>query len=347
MNRNIPLAICAVVLFALSLLTWYCGQTRAERFERGQRFLPNLNPDEIAEILITKGEETTHLKRSDDEFLVVSSHGYQAKNEAVNRFISDVLDLSLEKEVGKSDSLAEELEVKPGGEETIEIVFRNAAEKEMVHFFVGKALEGGSGHYLRRVDDDNPRIYLSAKRVFLNTQDSQFLEKQILNVKAEEIESVEGPDFTVKDQEGTLKLSNVPAGKQEKSSEMSKVKSAVSYLNFEEVFLADDPGVADLGFAQALKVDLKDDTGYIVESATKDDAIFIRVKGYSEIERVSISKEESEEELKKKSEILARAEEIEKFNNYHGSWVYKLSDYVGKKFTLSKADLLEDVKKED
>ena len=40
-----------VVLFLLSVWAYRSSTVRADRFESGQRFLPNLNPDEVAEQL--------------------------------------------------------------------------------------------------------------------------------------------------------------------------------------------------------------------------------------------------------------------------------------------------------
>ena len=49
------LIMVAAALFLFSALSYRASVKRAERFERGQSFLPNLNPDEIAEILIFDG----------------------------------------------------------------------------------------------------------------------------------------------------------------------------------------------------------------------------------------------------------------------------------------------------
>ena len=138
MNVNRKLAVVAIVLLILSVWAYRSSLVRAERFERGQPFLANLNPDEIAEIVITKGAESVTLKRGEDSFTIAEAEGYPAKNESVNRFIRNLLELKLEKNVGSGEDLHQELELVPGGDNTTEVVLSNAAEKEMVHFLVGK-----------------------------------------------------------------------------------------------------------------------------------------------------------------------------------------------------------------
>ena len=44
---------------------------------------------------------------------------------------------------------------------------------------------------------------------------------------------------------------------------------------------------------------------------------------------------------KKRRVCLRRSDEIAKFDQYHGSWVYKLSATDGEKFALTRADIVE------
>jgi hypothetical protein len=341
MKANRILATVAVVLLVLSVWVYHHSVTRAERFERGQRFLPNLNPDEIAAISITKGEETINLERADENFTVVSANGYPAKNETVIRFIKDVLELGLDKEVGSGADLEEELELVPGGENTVEVVFNDANDKEMVHFLVGKQFEGGSGSYLRRVTGEESEIFLSSKGLHLTTDEGSFLKKEILDVKREDIARIAGPDFVVSDTEDGLKLENVPGGREEKPSEMNKIKGVLTYLRFDEVFVADDSEVRGLGFQMNLEVELKDSSGYRLATAKKGDKSFLRISGFHKVTGVQVSRDETEEELEEKADILERSAEIESFNSFHGSWVYQISDTTAEKIGLKKVHLTQ------
>ncbi|MEM9599299.1 MAG: hypothetical protein AAGD06_33830, partial [Acidobacteriota bacterium] len=168
---NLRILAAAAVLLLLSAFTYRNSVQRAERFERGQSFLSNLNPDEIVKIEIKKGDDTTLLERTDagDRFVLASADGYYAANGEVNRFIKDVLGIGLEKEIGENEGLHGELGLVSGGEETLEVAFTGAADKEMVRFLVGSADEGGVGSYVRRADAGDSTVYLTERRVYLDT----------------------------------------------------------------------------------------------------------------------------------------------------------------------------------
>ena len=126
-----------------------------------------------------------------------------------------------------------------------------------------------------------------------------------------------------------------------KSSEVNRLGSVLSGLRFDEVFVADDPEVRDLEFEPALKVDLADGSGYELSLAARDERYFMKIRGFNTVQQVAISREESEEELKEKAEMLTRADEIDEFNSFHGSWVYEISKWTAEKLELRRGDLID------
>jgi len=342
MKINKILGVVAAVLLVISALSYRESVTRAERFERGQKFLPNLNPDEIAEIVVTKGENATRLRRSDDEFVIVDANGYPAKNDAVNRFVKQVLDVSLEKRVGSGADLENELELTVGDEDTLDVVFTDKNDKTMVQFLVGKPFDDGNGSYVRRVDVEDSEIYLTDKIVYLSSSHDDFLKKEILNVAQTEIVGIKGPDYVVEDRDGVLQLAGVPGGKKENITRMGQIKAGLTALRFNKHFLADDPEVVNLSFDSTVTFDLKDQSGYQVTVASNDDKHYVKIRGFHKVQEISIAPDDDEEVVKEKSEILARADEIRKFNAFHGSWVYEVSETIAGKIRLVRSDLLED-----
>jgi len=339
LNRN--LGIAALVLLVLSAFTYRESVTRAERFERGQKFLQHLNPDEIAQITVKKGEEETSLRRQGDEFVVTSADGYPAANESVNRFLRDVLDLSLEKEVGSGESLEKELELRPGGEATVEVAFKNEGGKDMVRFLVGKSVEeGGSGSYVLRTDSDDPTIYLTSSRVYLRTDQDELLKKDVVDVKSEDVVRVVGPGYELTNEEGTMKLAGLPAGKKE-TSKANQAMSMLTSLRFSKHHLADAPEVQNLSWT-AVEVYLNDDSGYVVDVATSGEKHYLKIEGFHQAERVEIARDAGDEEVKQTADTLARIDELQKFNAFHGSWVYEVTEYVAKKFLVTRDELMED-----
>lgn len=373
-KTNRTLAIAAVALFLLSFLSYRESVERAERFERGQQFLPNLNPDEIAKVTLQKGEEETVLERRGDEFVVQTANGYPADNQAVNRFIKDVLDLSLEKEVGSGAELETELGLEPGGAETTEVVFANDAGKEMVRFLVGNAFEGeggAAGNYVRRTDADENTIYLTSSRVYLETDSETFVRKEILDIERDQVVAIEGEDFRfardtgdamaedVTEEDATeedateedvastaatdapLELLDVPAGKKP-SSLANQLKNVLSGLRFTENYLADAPEVRGLVFGPPLTVELGDQSGYRLAVVERGGDHFLRIEGFHKVSQVEITLDADEDEVRQTSKLLERGDEIQQFNELHGSWIYKVNESVANRVGARKADLLED-----
>jgi len=156
-----------------------------------------------------------------------------------------------------------------------------------------------------------------------------------------DIERIEGPDFAIVRGEDGLELEAMPRGTKEKPSEMNKVKNALDSLRFDEVFLADADELRGLRLQQTLDVRLTDGSGYRVALAERDGEHFLQIAGYHTVDRVAIDREESEEELEGKAAILARADEIATFNQFHGSWVYRVSETTAEKLGLRQSDLIE------
>ena len=65
---------------------------------------------------------------------------YPARNESVNRVLRDLLQIELEKEVGRGAGLAAELEIDPPTDETVDVTLMNSTEQEMVHLRIGKSV---------------------------------------------------------------------------------------------------------------------------------------------------------------------------------------------------------------
>jgi len=341
MNLNRNLTIIAVVLLVASVWVYQSGIARADRFERGQRFLPSLNPDDVAEIAISKGTEHVTLKRGEDGFTITEIHGYPATNESVNRVLRSLVELELDKEVGAGDDLYRELGLTADAVEMTELTLRSPDGSDMVQLRLGKPFDGGDGSYLRRIDGDGGPAYLSTHRVSLSTSADTFLAKEIVNISADRIERIDGLDFAVVRTESGLELDRIPAGREENPSAMSRAKGMLGYLRFDEVFLADDDELAGLAMRQVADVRLTDGSGYRLALAERDDEHFLQIIGYHTVNQVSVDRDESTEELEGKAEILGRADEISRFNRFHGSWVYRVSETTADKLSLQKADLIQ------
>ena len=341
MNLNRNLTIIAVVLLVASVWVYQSGIARADRFERGQRFLPSLNPDDVAEIAISRDTERVTLKRGEDGFTVNEIRGYPATNESVNRVLRSLVELELDKEIGTGDDLYRELGLTADAAEMTELTLRATGGADMVQLRVGKAFEGGDGTYLRRLDGGGGPAYLSTRRFSLDPSADTFLAKEIINIGADRIERIDGLDFAIVRTESGLELDRFPATREENPSAMGRAKGMLSYLRFDEVFLADDDELAGLAMRQVADVRLTDGSGYRLALAERDGEHFLQIVGYHTVNQVSVDRDESTEELEDKAEILGRADEISRFNRFHGSWVYRINDTTADKLSLRKVDLTQ------
>ncbi|NJL28155.1 MAG: DUF4340 domain-containing protein [Thermoanaerobaculia bacterium] len=349
---NGALAVSVLALFLLSFLSWRESVVRAQRFERGQKFLPNLNPDEIAEIEIKKGETKTQLRRSrvdptageaaKDHFVVASADGYPAKNEAINRLIQGVLGIALEKKIGTSAALDRDLGLEADGAETLELTLKDAGGQTMVQFRVGQTQDGsGTGSYVRRTDRPEDPVYLTSSRVYLASGDDEFLQDEIVDVKQDQITAIRGADFDLVERGDNLELEGLPAGKKLDSSKLSQLRSLLSYLRFEKHHLADAPELQGLAFGDPIQLELEDQSGYQLRVAEQGGKHYLQIRGFMAVKQVAVGPDDSDEKNAANAEVLARADAIQGFNELHGSWIYEVSEAVAEKIEMRKRQLLE------
>jgi len=252
------------------------------------------------------------------------------------------MDIKLEKRVGSGDDLAAELGVVAGAEGSTEVELSGEGDRTMVHFVVSKAVEEGVGCYVRRLDTDDQTIFLTSSGVTLNAAASSYLETEILDVKASRIAAIRGSDLLIEaGDDGELALKGVPSGWEPKPSAMNKIKGVLSFLSFDEVYLADDPQVADLHFSRQLEIELDDGSGYRLALAEKGDDAYLQVSGYHTVTSLSVDPQEGDEQLKEKAQIMSRANEIQEFNAIHGSWIYKINTATAEKVKMKKSDLMQ------
>jgi hypothetical protein len=348
-NWNKILGAAAAVLLVLSALTYWGEVSRADRFERGQKLLQSFDADEVFTIELATDGQNLSLQRQADGFVVREAGGYRARNEAINRLMRNLLDVELTKRVGAGDDLAEQLglEVTPevdaadSGTEATEVALLNASGEDMVRLIFAPAEEAENASYVRRMSGDDRGIYLTAARVFLDTTAKEYLDRELVEHPVSEIVRLSGPDFTLeRNDDGDLVLADQPQRALD-SGAVSRLSSLINRLRFDEVFVADDPEVAGLEFDRQLRFELEDRSGYILEAAVRGDEHFLKIAATFAVDRLEITREESDEELKEKSEILRRSDEVGQFNTYHGSWIYRLESFDGEKLGMALTDLTE------
>lgn len=352
MRTNAILAAVAGALVALSAWSYVSSTTRAERFARGQRFLPNLDPDTVAGIVLEKGEGATRLERDGDRFVLPDEGGYPAKNEAVNRFLRDLLQIELDQDVGSGDDLAADVGLI--GEENADarttIALLDERDADMVRFVAVDAAGDVGGSYVRRLDETGGgRIYRTSKRIYLQTGADAYLDQEILNVERDSIASIRGGDFDFAravDEEtgeatGDLVLADLGDDEKE-TARANQLKTLLQGLRFQKHHLADSEEVADLRFDAGLTYALTDGSGYELQVATEGEKHYLRIRGTYDAAPTTIALDADEDEVRETSERLSRADEIRDFNAFHGSWIYEVTEVTAEKLRRTRDELVED-----
>lgn len=340
---NRKLGIATAVLFVLALFTYHHSTSRAERFETGQTFLQNLNPDEIAGIEIHVGgagsEESVTLSRVGERFVLAERNGYRAKNEEINRVVRDLLNASLDRRMGAGEDLESELGLT--GDEAVSVVLENASGEEMVSLRLGSTADDG-GRYVQRIDGEDQSIYRTEAALSVATDPSTFLDKEIVDHPSSSVVRIDGPGYVLareQAEDGTWQGGLALESGDTDEPEANRLGGFLSRLAFDEVLVADDPAVAGLRFDRRFTFRLDDLSGYRIEVAEDGDQVYARFEGFLEVDRVEVSAEESDEELEEKADVLRRNDEIIQFNQFHGSWVYRLRDFDAEKLELTASDL--------
>ena len=343
---NRRLGIATLILFALALFTYHHSTSRAERFESGQTFLQNLNPDEIVGIEIRSGgdgeegaADSVTLRREGERYVLAERSGYRAKNEEINRVVRDLLDATLDRRMGAGEDLAAELGMT--GENAVSVALRNSAGDEMVTLRLGDTADDG-GRYVQRLDGDDQAIYRTEAALSVATDPATFLAKEIVDHPSSAVVRIDGPDYVLakeQDEEGNWQGALALDSGETNSSEANRLGGFLSRLAFDEVLVADDPSVAGLRFDGAYVFRLDDLSGYRVDVARDGDQAYARFEAFLEVDRVEVSAEETDEELEEKADVLRRNDEVIQFNQFHGSWVYRLRDFDLEKLDLTASDL--------
>jgi hypothetical protein len=275
--------------------------------------------------------------------VVAEKRDFPASNSAVNKLLRDLLDIGLEREIGRGEDLQAELEIEPVGPDTVAIDLGDAGGQTMVQMRVGKTFADGPGHYIQRLDEPDAAIYLTSSSVQVATDASSFLDKIIVDHDGSQVAFVAGPDFRLgRAAEGEdLTLQNLPAGQKVRSSEVGRLESLLDGLRFDDVFVADAGEVTGLEFDRLLEIGLLDGSSYQLSLAQRDERSFLRIRGNNEVQQVAITVDEAEEELREKAEQLSRADEIDEFNRFQGSWIYEISEFTANKLLVEREDLIE------
>ncbi len=179
-----------------------------------------------------------------------------------------------------------------------------------------------------------------------------YVDQALVLAKREDIESVTvispGGQYALKpkqDGQGAV-LENIPPGKKLKDSDSNRVLIALTDLRLTDV-KKKSAETAEPKPDRQYVCRLKDSTVYTINIAEKDAKTYITCQADFTGQRpTTISKTESEQELKEKEAKLLADDKAKEFTAKHQVWIYEIADWKAKDLTKELSYLLEDIKQE-
>jgi hypothetical protein len=345
------LGVVACVLFVATILLYGVERKRAVEAQRGALLVQGLELGEVASVKVSAKDKSVTLEKKDGKFVVAERNGYPASVKKVNDLFLDILGIRIAEKVTSSTDNHKELGVVQGGEEATVVEFVGKEGKALVGVVIGKSASRGSGKYVRLADQDT--VYTSEKSLWLNSDVTQYLDSDIVDVKKDDVERVEitvGKEHyaIVRNDKKKIVLDAVPEGRKQKDWEVESAFDALSSLSFNDV-VVEKP--KDLAFDATCVCRTKKHQTYTVQLAKKGDKHYAKFacQGPSdaEIERASrIRKDEPKEKLVEKDAILTARDAADAFNEKHGPWLYELSNWKAEKMRKPVKDLTEEKPKD-
>ena len=304
------------------------------------------DPSDIDTIILGTGEDAVTLKREDTNFVVMNKDGYPAITNEINALITSCLDIRTTELYTENPANHKDLGVTE--EEAKHIVkFLRPDSELLTGVIVGKDNGKGRRNFVRLIPGD--RVYVALERPLIKDQAMNYVEKEIISVSREDVESVtvqspaESYTLHAKKEGQGIVLENQPAGKKLKEGEGENVFMALTYLQFEDVRKI-SPQDGELSFEREFICRKKDSTIYTLKITRKDAKTYLVCDGEF-TDNTPVTKEnsiESEEELKKKESKLLAIESAKEFTARHNGWIYEISEDNAGKLVKELSELLED-----
>lgn len=219
-----------------------------------ERVVPDLEQriNEVAAIRIASGGEQVTLERRDGAWVVASSAGYPAKFETVKQALVSLAEL--EPRERKTADPARYGRIGLGepeeGSDSVGVVLLDDAGGEIASVVLGDEVTAGGTpqRYVRTAASE--QSWLAEGRVTLPTDQMQWMEREVLRIGRDRVARVtithpDGEAVAIVREEGgaNYALEALPEGREPRSpGEVGAPASALSFLRFDDVRSASDPG---------------------------------------------------------------------------------------------------------
>ena len=250
------LLVVAGILVALTFLR-FSDDRQAGDANLGKKLFPDLPVNQVASITIADAKSSVTLTKGDKTWQVKERNNYPADFGELRDAVVKLSRLKIGRSfTGTAESLARLSLLAPAVEEEkgkgTQLILKDSAGKVLTDVILGQTRQsdggGSGGQYLKKNDDATVFLVDDSFR-FLKTAPAEWLQDEILNIKADAILSVScyaddsaEPVYTLSRPEKgkTPQMSPIPSGRTVDSAKIDQVFDALAPLTLDDVAPADD-----------------------------------------------------------------------------------------------------------
>jgi hypothetical protein len=342
----------------------------------GDKLFADLPVNQVAEVALADAGTRTTLVKGEAVWQVRERSGYPADFDQLRDTVVKLSRLKIGRSfAGDSESLAR-LSLMPPSDPNASargtrITLKDASGNMLADLVLGQVRSkedgGNGGQYLKKADDETVFLVDASFR-FLKTAPTEWLQKEILNIKADAVESVtcyagedQEPVYTlVRDEKGKdAELTPIPHGRSADANRIDQVMEALAPLTLDDVQPVEAPP-ASASERPRLVYHLFDgreidifpasdgEESYTLRVAAREPAMAAKAKTPSAEERSPEAEkveERKEDETEKAQEPAPRS--AKEINDALGPWVFSIKKWQYDSFVTQPESLLEELKKEE
>ena len=250
------LLVVAGILVALTFLR-FSDERQAGDANMGKKLFPDLPVNQVASITITDATSSVTLTKGDKTWQVKERNDYPADFGDLRDAVVKLSRLKIGRSfTGTADSLTRLSLLVPTAEEEkgkgTQMILKDSSDAVLADVILGQTRQsdggGSGGQYLKKSDDDTVFLVDASFR-FLKTEPAEWLQDEILNIKADAIASVTcytddetEPVYTLSRLEKGKKpqMSPIPSGRTVDLAKIDQVFDALAPLTLDDVAPAND-----------------------------------------------------------------------------------------------------------
>lgn len=345
----------------------------------GKTVFKDLPVNDVEKIIISKAKDSVTISKLNDTWVCNSKYNYPVKFDRIKESLIKLADIKIGQTVPVNDNQRAEIKmIKPDADNSgtlIELFNKDA--RSLASLLIGESRQGGAqpemgfgggypdGQFVS--SDLGKTVYLISDSLnHITEQPRGWLETELLNVPAEDITRISigtkssKPLVFSKDDKGELTMEGLSQKEECDSSKLSSLKSALSYLNFDDVA---DPSLNDkqLGMDDPITYQAETKKGALytvmigkspeqnaskfvrINVALKEMAPEVQEKTKATSTEMTEEEKKAADEKKKKTQDERKAleEEVLSLNAKLSNWTYMVAIYKTDNMVCAREEIVK------